>query len=210
MMYDDVLDLRRKQLKKVAEVKPSEFGIDGKGCWYSKIDGTYICHEGDEIKAFKLFQLGVTQQLQGFVGGRTTCIGFNPEEQKWYGWSHRAIFGFGIGSKVKKGDCAYTADSVDELFDSVTVPDKNGWAWQKPENVEKRKDGIRIRFQMTTCGSKAIVDMCDVVIDTKEKELTPEPAKDEFLLVPIGKGAWTAKTLDDAKQMAIDFALDVG
>lgn len=26
---------------------------------------------------------------------------------KWYGWSHRAMYGFGIGDKVKKGDCAY-------------------------------------------------------------------------------------------------------
>lgn len=26
---------------------------------------------------------------------------------KWYGWSHRAVYGFGIGDKVKKGDCAY-------------------------------------------------------------------------------------------------------
>ena len=27
-------------------------------------------------------------------------IGFNTEENKWYGWSHRAICGFGIGDKV--------------------------------------------------------------------------------------------------------------
>jgi hypothetical protein len=26
---------------------------------------------------------------------------------KWYGWSHRAVYGFGIGDKVKTGDCAY-------------------------------------------------------------------------------------------------------
>ncbi len=30
-------------------------------------------------------------------------IGFNPKEQKWYGWSHRAIYGFGVGSTVKEG-----------------------------------------------------------------------------------------------------------
>lgn len=57
-------------------------------------------------------------------------IGFSEKEQKWYGWSHRAIYGFGIGSKVKKGDAGYN----------------------------------------------------------------PE------------KGEWVAKTLDDAKKMAIDFA----
>lgn len=26
---------------------------------------------------------------------------------RWYGWSHRAIFGFKIGDKIKKGDIAY-------------------------------------------------------------------------------------------------------
>jgi len=26
-------------------------------------------------------------------------IGFCGKDQKWYGWSHRAIFGFGIGDK---------------------------------------------------------------------------------------------------------------
>ena len=27
-------------------------------------------------------------------------IGFNESEQKWYGWSHRAICGFGIGDMI--------------------------------------------------------------------------------------------------------------
>lgn len=27
-------------------------------------------------------------------------IGFQEKEQKWYGWSHRAICGFGIGDKI--------------------------------------------------------------------------------------------------------------
>lgn len=26
---------------------------------------------------------------------------------KWYGWSHRAVYGFGIGDKIKKGDVVY-------------------------------------------------------------------------------------------------------
>ncbi|MBN2256690.1 MAG: hypothetical protein JW704_02550 [Anaerolineaceae bacterium] len=27
-------------------------------------------------------------------------IGFSEKEQKWYGWSHRAIVGFGVGDKI--------------------------------------------------------------------------------------------------------------
>ena len=32
-------------------------------------------------------------------------IGYSKKERKWYGWSHRAIFGFTVGSVVKKGSC---------------------------------------------------------------------------------------------------------
>jgi hypothetical protein len=34
-------------------------------------------------------------------------IGFSGHDGKWYGWSHRAIFGFKIGSKCAKGHCHY-------------------------------------------------------------------------------------------------------
>jgi len=34
-------------------------------------------------------------------------IGFSLKDGKWYGWSHRAIFGFKIGSKCQKGNCHY-------------------------------------------------------------------------------------------------------
>lgn len=33
----------------------------------------------------------------------TVCsIGFSEKEQKWYGWSHRRYYGFGIGYEVKR------------------------------------------------------------------------------------------------------------
>jgi hypothetical protein len=35
-------------------------------------------------------------------------IGFSLKDGKWYGWSHRALYGFKIGSTCKKGDCHYT------------------------------------------------------------------------------------------------------
>ncbi len=38
----------------------------------------------------------------------STCsIGFSAKNGKWYGWSHRAIYGFKIGSTCKPGDCHY-------------------------------------------------------------------------------------------------------
>ena len=76
-------------------------------------------------------------------------VGFCEKDQKWYGWSHRAIFGFGVGSIVKSGDC--TAES--------------GWT---------------------------------------EEYLKENPGADMSL--PVG---FQAKTLEDAKRMAIAFAESV-
>jgi hypothetical protein len=36
--------------------------------------------------------------------GRPQSTGFSEKEQKWYGWSHRARYGFGVGAKVGEGD----------------------------------------------------------------------------------------------------------
>ena len=54
--------------------------------------------------------------------GRTCSIGFSERAQKWYGWSHRAIYGFGTGDIVKEGDC--TASPKFWIADEY---------WQKPE-----------------------------------------------------------------------------
>lgn len=74
-------------------------------------------------------------------------IGFCEKEQKWYGWSHRAIFGFGIGSIVKEGN-------------------SSGW-------------------------------IAEYLIDHPEADLS----------LPVG---FTAKTMGDARRMAIAFAESVG
>lgn len=50
------------------------------------------------------------------------AIGFSEKEQKWYGWSHRAIYGFGIGDipiecypgKTVKGKKIKTLDQAKE------------------------------------------------------------------------------------------------
>ena len=40
-------------------------------------------------------------------------IGFAPKTQEWYGWSHRAIAGFKVGSTVKKGDVIAQGEAAD-------------------------------------------------------------------------------------------------
>ncbi len=58
---------------------------------------------------------------------RTCSIGFCGKEQKWYGWSHRAMYGFGINDVVKKGDCTATSGWTDEYLtdrpdDDLSLP----------------------------------------------------------------------------------------
>lgn len=45
-----------------------------------------------------LKKYGITDDIKNGVG-------FAPKSQKWYGWSHRGIAGFGIGHIVSKGQC---------------------------------------------------------------------------------------------------------
>jgi hypothetical protein len=121
-------------------------------------------------------------------------IGFCEKEQKWYGWSHRAIRGFGVGSQVKKGDCGYQPIDWNDFLEvctyfwtdeyklgvrSVRCGDSASTSWQYDENTPNAK--IR--------GSVSSIT-------------TSSPEK-------WGRGEWKAETLDDAKQMAIDFARGV-
>ena len=44
-------------------------------------------------------------------------IGFCEKEQRWYGWSHRAIRGFAIGDVVNAGDCCASSGWTDEYLE---------------------------------------------------------------------------------------------
>jgi hypothetical protein len=41
-------------------------------------------------------------------------IGFCEREQKWYGWSHRAIYGYGIGDVAQEGSLCTQSGSIPE------------------------------------------------------------------------------------------------
>lgn len=224
---------------------------------YSTIDGSYI---GDRRFAKYLRKRGIKAQCISSEG-HISSIGFCEKENKWYGWSHRAIFGFGIGSTVKKGNCAYTPATVEELYAEATEPEEDGYQNHKPEYVTKLEDGIRIEHPCTKFLSfddiEAIedeelkvkyksqysnknnksYDEAKVEYDkrkeeirlAREKEIPSAeenkviaeegylnnfnglwvPAESQFYDVKVGRGEWTAQTMEDAKQMAIDFARSV-
>lgn len=57
---------------------------------------------GDEKNAkFLLDKRGLTKLQPAYPEKYNVCnIGFNEKENKWVGWSHRAICSFGIGDKI--------------------------------------------------------------------------------------------------------------
>lgn len=128
---------------------------------------------------------------------RPCSVGFCEAEQKWYGWSHRAICGFGIGSTVTFGDCAYNA------------PTKEAFGRQMMEfftNGEYQKNP-RFADTVNADGQRGVLIQADYTDDVPNERLrgtvyeTFWPYPEQF-----GRGEWVAETLEDAKQMAKDFA----
>lgn len=185
-------------ISKVAEKKPSNIPDDDAMVYCSKIDGSYFTRGGMEAEGFKfLFRRGITEQLQNAnnIKDHTVNIGFNPEEQKWYGWSHRALYGFGIGSSISKGDCAYQPVDKDDFLDDCIRfwDDENHLNTNGEHTVYDGKDGVQVNWTY------------DDKIPNKKLRGTISGIFTEYP-DSYGKGEWTAKTLSDAKQMAMDFA----
>lgn len=181
----------KEYLDKVAYIErgddtdPSAYQFD---CYLSRYDGSYIKRVGMEDDIAHLAELEITEQL-------THGVGFSPLHNKWYGWSHRAICGFTIGSTCKKGDCHYVGSTEQEQMEAAI----EFWSDDDKKNVRclgvEEKDGDRYFI---------------IAWDLKEAEETIPPAPTAATTVrhyirQPGRGEWTAQTMEDAKQMAIDF-----
>ena len=101
--------------------------LEDQGCYFEQdgadliCDSTQIYINTDNGKVYVgLADLGEKDDTVNFIykhrltnldtlpGCKTCCIGFNKDEQAWYGWTHRGYGKFSVGYKVKKGsllDC---------------------------------------------------------------------------------------------------------
>jgi hypothetical protein len=76
-------------------------------------EGNYI---GDSKAAWRLcVKRGIKPELAKSTD-KVCSIGYSTKDGKWYGWSHRAIYGFKIGDKVKKGDCCASSGWTKEYL----------------------------------------------------------------------------------------------
>lgn len=196
------MNIDNKQLmdfiNSIAVVGKSKIPEDKGKVYYSKVDGSYITRVGMEESLKFLFDRGITEQIQdGHEIAKTACIGFNPVTQEWYGWSHRAIFGFGIGSKVKQGDCGFEPSTKEEFIErEISFWGDCEYAVNGAVDYTENDNGILITY---------------VYNDEVPNEKLRGTLYEHFSEYPKkwGKGEWEAKTLEDAKQMAIDFAKSV-
>ena len=90
-------------------------------------------HIGNEQDAKELcVKHGIAQELRD-IEDDACSIGWCEKDHKWYGWSHRAIYGFGIGSKIKKGDSGYSPKKGEWI--SETLDDAKQMACDFAESV---------------------------------------------------------------------------
>lgn len=98
-------------------------------CAYTP-SGDYIGNPKDA--RWLVVHRGIRPQLR--TPDREVCsIGYNAAERKWYGWSHRAICGFRVGSMVRKGDCL--AESIPVGTEAETLLDAKRFAEAFAESV---------------------------------------------------------------------------
>ena len=181
-------------------VDDSEYGGDGR----LEIVNCYSDYSGDYMGSAKMARFlckkhGVRRVQKAHPDHDICSVGFNEEKQKWYGWSHRAIYGFGIGTRVKKGDCGYRPiNKEDSIDDGIRF-----WSDDAHLNVRVDKESIEDGFP----GVWLTWDYSDKV---ENKDLHGKIGS-VFWAFPneYGRGEWTARCMDDAKQMAIDFAMVV-
>lgn len=185
-------------INSIANIGDSTIPNDDGKVYYSKVDGAYLTRVGLEEDLNFFLKRGITEQIQdGYGEPKTCCIGFNPTEQKWYGWSHRAIFGFGIGSEVKQGDCGFEQSNKTEFIErEMSFWGDCEYAVNGVSEYKEKDNGILITY---------------VYNDKVPNKTLRGTTYEHFSKYPSkwGKGKWTAKTIEDAKQMAIDFARSV-
>lgn len=95
--------------KRVQVKKFIEQNFNKKGDYVFPKDGNSKCclHQEYDKGLLRFFaEHGITKIMSAY-GNEVPSLGYSASEKKWYGWSHRAIYGFKVGDKIKKGTCGY-------------------------------------------------------------------------------------------------------
>jgi len=157
--------------------------------WASNFDGSFIIPVGmeDELKYYA--EREITDEL-------THGVGFSPKDNKWYGWTHRGMYGFEMGSRCKKGDCHYSASNKEDFMrDRLKFWGDDDFKADNAVVIDTTRDGIK---GCLVTGNYNFYPKNESLRYKKYEHFTPYPET-------FGRGEWVAETMEDAKQMAIDF-----
>jgi hypothetical protein len=155
-------------------------------------------HKGDYIGNPKeAYYLCVKRGIlpEPIDGSQICSIGYCKKDRKWYGWSHRALFGFKTGSKVKIGDCGFTPSNREEFIEAYRE------FWTDKDHVNEKLVVTKNKVKLTYDGYRQQDGTINYNVCLCEGDAIPKTF--------TGRGCWTARSQADAKQMAIDFAKGV-
>ncbi len=157
-------------------------------CQVIYMNGLYIsdmrCIEKGFYHPFEILVDNMVTEQIGTTYESVANYGFSPSQNKWFGWSHRAYYGFTIGSECTKGCVHYVPSTVKDYAEKML----DFW----------KDDGY---------------DTYKIVGDTIE---VSSSNNDKFCVlrdinnIVLGRGEWVAKTMEDAKEMAMTYANNIG
>lgn len=105
-----------KEIKLILKHKLEKPFPDAEAFWMTTVENENCDYVGDLKWGEILLKYGIVPELIKGNSGNVCQIGKSLKDGKWYGWSHRAIFGFKIGDKVKKGDCTNSSGYTEEYL----------------------------------------------------------------------------------------------
>lgn len=141
----------------------------------------------------------ITEVYSTFGGENPVAnYGYSPNKQCWYGWSHRGMCPFKVGSQVKFGDVAYEGATKEDYEKSQL----DFWAG---ENEQYLEDG-----HIEPLDDKKFWVAAKYTDDVPNEKLRGLYYT-HLCYYPktYGKGEWTAETLEDAKEMAMTYAKNI-
>ena len=172
-------------LKTIAYIDTMTVNGESFEIWKSKHDHSYLAHVCLDDELAFLLEHNITDQL-------SHGLGFSPQNKQWYGWTHRGLYGFGIGSTCNVGDVHYKPSTLEELINNTRMEYSDDLRDNvKVELVEEGVLAISWTYKDTITNPNLRGKRCEIEHDYNSNS--------------FGKGQWVAKTLEDAKQMAIDF-----
>lgn len=157
---------------------------------------------------------------------KTTTIGFSESQQKWYGFAHVSITGFCVIQGFAVGDCVSKADT--KFFAHAYIPNtpEGLIEWYQhfyrdidntPAQKERRRQHCEIlpdRSGIRIHPAPVLMEMANSFEELADAVNQPQSLPMGFYspgsyVLKCGRGEWTAQTLEDARQMACDFAQNV-